>query len=133
MNQTKYIRLLDLSRLKGHEKTSPARNKHVRRLLLKSGSFTKPIIVDKASGVILDGHHRVFVLRKLGCRKIPALAINYRSAIIKVNSRRKNYKVTKEIVLSRARKNRLFPYKTTKHLLKANLPRINFSFNQLKK
>lgn len=127
------IYLVNINRLKAHERINADRCARVRQILLQSRKFTKPIIVDKASGVILDGHHRVFVLRKLGYRKIPALSINYRSAIIKVNTRRKNYKVTKEIVLSRARKKQLFPYKTTKHLLKKKLPHINFDFNQLKK
>ncbi len=102
------------------------------KLLLKAGKFIKPIIVDKKSNVILDGHHRVFALKKLGCHKIPALALNYQSRRIDVKSRRKAYRVSKKIVLDRALKQNLFPYKTTKHFLKKELPAINISFQQLK-
>lgn len=125
--------LLNINRLKAHEQISLARGRVVQDLLIRAGKFTQPIIVDKNTGVILDGHHRVFILKRLGCRKVPALAVNYQSKIISVRGRRKNYRINKTIVLKTALNNQLLPYKTTKHLLKIKMPKISMNFNQLKK
>lgn len=43
------------------------------------------LIVCSKTNVVLDGHHRLAVLKKLGMREIPALFINYEHDDIVVN------------------------------------------------
>ena len=126
------VKLVALNRLKAHEATSPARSRKVQRQLFRAGLFTKPILIDKKTKVILDGHHRSYLLKKLGYKKIPALLLSYHSRRIKVKSRRRNIKVAKNLVLARARRGQLFPYKTTKHLLPYSVPKINYHLSKLK-
>ncbi len=126
------VRLLNLNTLKAHEKINLIRALKVNKLLQKAGKFIQPIIVDKNSMVILDGHHRRYALAKMGCSKIPALMVNYFSKSISVTSRRKNYKISKKLVIDCAMGNKLFPYKTTKHSINSVLPKINISLKSLK-
>ena len=41
------------------------------------GGYTKPLIVDKQTGAILDGHHRHSIAFLLGLKQVPALCVDY--------------------------------------------------------
>jgi len=41
------------------------------------GAYRKPLLVDRDSGSILDGHHRYFAAQKLGLAKVPAALVDY--------------------------------------------------------
>jgi len=45
--------------------------------LERKGVFFRPILLDKKTHVVLDGHHRVEGLRRLGAKSIPAVLIDY--------------------------------------------------------
>lgn len=45
--------------------------------LKRKGVFFRPILLDKNTHVVLDGHHRVEGLRRLGAKSIPAVLIDY--------------------------------------------------------
>jgi hypothetical protein len=51
---------------------------------MKNHKAIYPIIVDKNSLVILDGHHRYYSAKALGIRKIPAILLDYRDERIRV-------------------------------------------------
>ena len=51
------IILIDIDSLKGHEEVIPD-NLETRKNKLLDKGFYKPIIVDRESLVILDGHHK---------------------------------------------------------------------------
>lgn len=58
------LRLVRIADLHTHEETIPEVEITVRDQIAESGSFSWPIIVDEASGLILDGTHRYTVLRE---------------------------------------------------------------------
>lgn len=65
------IKLIDLSVLKQHERTN---RKHVLELIEQiesDGHVKDPIIVDKNTMIILDGHHRFNALKWLGLKRVP--------------------------------------------------------------
>ena len=45
--------------------------------ILRWGCYRKPLLVDKASGSILDGHHRYFSAQRLGLKRVPAALVDY--------------------------------------------------------
>jgi len=45
--------------------------------LKRKGIFFRPILLDKDTFVVLDGHHRVEGLRRLGAQRVPAILIDY--------------------------------------------------------
>lgn len=107
---------IDPKKLIPHEKT------HLVNLIIQIlktlliGKIKKPILIDK-SKVVLDGHHRRMVAIIFGFKSIKAIEVDYLSdESIKVYPRRKNFFVSKKLIIERALSKKLFPPKTTKHI-----------------
>ncbi len=82
-----------------------------------AGSFYPPVLVDDATRVILDGHHRWHASSLLGLTLLPCYTVDYRNdSAIRVISRRSEIAVTKDDVIAMARSGRTYPYKTTRHV-----------------
>lgn len=126
------VRLLLIEKLRAHEQVCPQRLALVMRLIRKKGMIINPIIADKKTKVILDGHHRVECLKRLGCSLIPAMEVNYFSDQVRVYSRRKKIKIFKEKVIEVALTKQLFPQKTTSHLIRNRIRGVKIKLNQLK-
>jgi len=69
--------LIDILRLRDHEKVDLFRFKELMKELIQDGFQRDPIIVDKESGVVLDGHHRRNILKTLGYSKIASYQVQY--------------------------------------------------------
>jgi L-serine kinase (ADP) len=123
--------LVQLDRLKEHEKTDPERLEIVKNMLLKDNRFKEPIIVDKNSFVVLDGHHRLNTCRQLGLKKIPCMLVDYNDKKIKVESRREDFQIDKEKVIAMGNSCFVFPSKTTKHKIPKRLRKIDIPFSEL--
>lgn len=121
------IRLVNINKLHYHEKVNRRRLKELEAKILKDGKLKKPVVVDKNTMLVLDGHHRCRIFVNLGIGKIPCQLVDYFDRNIKVNFRRQDIKnqLIKEIIITKAKKGYIFPYKTTKHLL-IYRPIINF-------
>lgn len=125
------MKLMRLKFLHAHEKTNPARLAKLRKQLSCSGVLKKPILVDSKSGVILDGHHRVSILKELGLRFIPAIAIDYENSEIEVKSRVKGKKITKAGIIRAGISNVPFPSKTSRHIYDSGVE-INLQLDLLR-
>jgi ParB-like chromosome segregation protein Spo0J len=120
--------------LKCHEQVVEGRVEELRERIKDDGKLKRPIVVEKSSLVILDGHHRYHALKRMGLIKIPVQLVDYNNGEVRVYLRRKELLVEliKEAVLQRAREGRLFPNKTTRHLIKKRAGIINFPIGQLR-
>ncbi|HAT03468.1 MAG TPA: transcriptional regulator [Candidatus Magasanikbacteria bacterium] len=129
----KHVVLLEIQDLKTHEKTSTKRVKEVVELIRKKGEFVKPIVVEKDTHVILDGHHRVKALKKLGYTKVPCMLIDYMSDEVKVYLRRKDLpmKLLKQFILTTALSGDSFNRKTTRHYVAGRKERIRIELSKL--
>jgi hypothetical protein len=110
------VELVPADRLLAHEEVVEPRVEELVRLLRREGVIRLAVVADAASLVVLDGHHRLAALRRLGCRRIPVLLVDYRRADIRVGTwRRGEVPPTKDEVLAHAGAGKLFPPKTTRH------------------
>jgi hypothetical protein len=116
------FRLLPLDTLLAHEQVDPAKVDELLAELAASGTFADPIWVARGSHVILNGHHRVAALKRLGARRIPAWLLDYDDPSITVDRWSPGPPIPKAEVVRRARAGQLFPPKTTRHRL-AHEPR----------
>ena len=116
------VREVSLMLLREHEQIESERLRQIREEIQREGRLRHPILVDKQSGVILDGHHRFRAYRELGFETIPCLLVNYHSELVSVQSRRSDIAVSKAEVIRRALSGELFPPKTTQHILHAKSP-----------
>lgn len=79
-------------------------------------AFTHPVLVDKKTGLLIDGHHRYNAMINLGAKYIPAYLINYSSPkLIAFKEAPGNSVISKKEILSKAIQNKLYPKKFTFH------------------
>lgn len=126
------LALVHHSGLKPHEMVDPF---HLRKLLeeiKRDGFLFFPVMVDRSSLVVLDGHHRVSALISLGCQMIPAYLVDYNDDSIQVSSWRENFEVSKDEVILRGLSGKPFPPKTSKHTWPWSIPRCPFPLSILK-
>ena len=103
--------------LKPHEEIDPARLDRLVDEIQRSGRFYPPVLVDRATRVILDGHHRWNAAGRLGLARLPCYSVRYLDdPVIRVMSRRPGIDVTKQSVLDTALAGRTYPHKTTRHM-----------------
>jgi hypothetical protein len=109
------IELVENSSIKQHEMIREDHLKELIREIEKDGFINNPIIVDKKTRVILDGHHRFNAIKFLGLALSPVYLCDYKSEDIKIGSWRKGEKVTKEMVIEAGLSGKLLEPKTSKH------------------
>ena len=91
---------------------------HLQELLetiCRDGVLRQPVIVDRASMVILDGHHRVSAMKRLSCPLIPAYLVDYSDPSIVVHPRRADIPVDKESVVRTGLRGIPYPPLTSRH------------------
>jgi hypothetical protein len=111
------ICLIDLDELKEHEEIRPSYLEELKNEILSDGILKMPIAVDKKTYIILDGHHRLHALKKIGCKRIPVILFNYQSPEIEVLPHREGETITKEMIIRTALAGRRMPPKTSKHMI----------------
>lgn len=112
------IELVEVERLRPHEEFKPERLATVSAKIRAEGAVDLPIIVDRETLVIIDGHHRWWTCRDLGCRYAPVVKVEYlddAEVTFTVRPESPHQGIGKRDVLARGQEGRPFPYKTTKH------------------
>lgn len=108
------IKMVGIDLLKPHEGVDADRLVELSKSIFQEG-LHYPVVADRKSQVVLDGHHRLEVFRRFGFSRIPVFYINYLDRKVVLRSWN-GMKVTKKDVLRAAASGRLYPNKTTKHL-----------------
>ncbi len=108
--------LVDIRVLRPHERVDERHLEELLEQILADGVLKTPVIVDSESMTILDGHHRVAALKRLGASKIPAVLVDYRDPRIRVESWDGVEPPSKDEIVERARRGDLLPPKTTRHV-----------------
>jgi hypothetical protein len=125
------VAFIPLELLHPHEEVNPIRLSELEREILSTGLIRRPILVESETLVILDGHHRVRILKRLGKRLVPALLISYEDLCVRVESWRSDWVVTKDLVLRAGLTGQLLPYKTSRHILCIEVPVVNVPLDAL--
>ena len=73
------------------------------------------ILVCNKTNIIIDGHHRYYVLKTLKIKSVPVSFIDYHSEIILTDRKKK---LSKEKIIKSAKNKILYPSKTSKHYIK---------------
>jgi L-serine kinase (ADP) len=111
------IVFIEIEALKEHEEIRPDYLEELKNEILFDGILKMPIAVDKNTFIILDGHHRLHALKKIGCKRIPVILFDYQSPEIEVLPHREGETVTKEMIIETALTGGRMPPKTSKHMI----------------
>jgi len=109
--------LFEIGELKEHEEIRPDYLETLKNEILSDGILKMPICIDKNTCIILDGHHRLQALKRLGCKKIPCVLVDYQSKDISVIPWREGETITKETIIDMALSGRKMSSKTSKHMI----------------
>jgi hypothetical protein len=112
-----HVFLFNIKALKEHEEIRPDYLEELKNQILWDGILKMPIAVDKNTCIILDGHHRLHALKRLGCKKIPVVLVDYQSPEIEVIAWREGETMTKEKIIDTALSGKRMPSKTSKHMI----------------
>ena len=133
-DQLEGVVLVETVSLRGHEEVIPD-NLETRTSKLLSKGFYKPIIVDRGSMVILDGHHKWTAAKSLGLARVPVIMVDYlvdEGVLVDVWPDCGKESVTKTEVLEMGLSGDVFPPKTSRHTLPFKIPSIRIPLSELK-
>ena len=109
------VRLVKLDVLRPHERVKKSHLDVLGMQIYRDGFIDNPVIVDKNTKIILDGHHRFTIARNLGLRFLPVYFVDYRHDAIKVDSWRDHELITKDMVVNAGLSGKLLRPKTSRH------------------
>ena len=112
------IVFIRIEELREHEEIRPDYLDELKNEILSDGMLKMPIAVDKSTCIILDGHHRLHALKKIGCKKIPVILVDYQSPEIEVIPWREGEKITKKMIIDTALTGKRMAPKTSKHMIR---------------
>ena len=125
--------LVETVSLRGHEEVIPDNLETRTSKLLRKG-FYKPIIVDRGSMVILDGHHKWTAAKSLGLARVPVILVDYlvdEGVLVDVWPDCGRESIAKTEVLEMGVSGDLFPPKTSRHTLPFKIPSISIPLSDL--
>lgn len=96
------------------------------------GTWTTPIPIDRGTGIVMDGNHRLQAATVLGLRYVPCIALDYLDPRVSVTHWQTGAPFCVASIRRRILQDRrLFPYKTTRHSFAPTLPRTDISLRVL--
>lgn len=121
------VELVPLEVLRPHEQIIPRKVDQLERMTHRWNAYTKPLLLDRTTGTILDGHHRYEVAQRIGLQCVPCVLIDYlEDESIELdlwpNSGRDS--ICKQDVVDAALSGKLMLPKTSRHRLSDHLPPI---------
>ena len=128
------VQLIPVEVLKPHEQVIQKKVDQLERMAIRWDAYTKPLLVDGATGTILDGHHRFEIARRLDLQCLPCVVVDYLdddsiTLLLWPNSDREG--ITKDDVIQAGLSGDLMPPKTSRHLLSDDLPPISVPLSRL--
>ena len=121
------VRLVELDKLKQHEEVDQTHLEELKKEIKSDGILKIAIAVDMNTNIVLDGEHRLNALKKLGCKKVPVVFVDYHSAELRVCAWRKGEELTKKNVIEAGFSEKKLPPTTTKHMVKISDRLIHIS------
>ncbi|MBN3845491.1 MULTISPECIES: ParB N-terminal domain-containing protein [Burkholderiaceae] len=119
------IEFIDPERILRNEEHSAAHAEELANAMKYSGLWRVPILLEKESLAVMDGHHRLAAARSLGLIRVPVLRLDYQH--VEVVATREGFTVTPDEIVMRARQGNLYPEKTTRHMFSSPIPNCNIS------
>lgn len=124
--------LVPVTELREHEQVVESRVAALAKRLVEDGHVDQPVVADARTGVVIDGHHRLSALRRLGAARAPVHLIDYMDPAVTLTTwRATDPPPTKEEVVRRAIERNPYPPKTTRHPDLYDLPKVRTALADL--
>ncbi|KAB8028625.1 ParB N-terminal domain-containing protein [Fluviispira multicolorata] len=127
------LELIEIEEIIPHEDTDSLAIDILLSKIKSDGYWSNPIAIDKNTRIIMDGHHRVEVARKMGIRRIPCYLLSYEDNYISVVNWKTNDIFEVKKILETAITGNKLPVKTTRHIITIPLYYVKIDLNILSK
>ena len=107
---------------------------HVRELaeqVRSSGHWLAPLPVEAASGLVMDGNHRLRVAHLLGLRRLPCVPLHYDDQRLCVQCWKTGRPFSLDELQAIVTISAVLPYKTTRHAFDPPLPETEIPLSLL--
>ena len=121
------VELVSITWLKPHEEVKPKNVDILHEMTLRWNAYTKPLLVDRESGAILDGHHRYEVGLRIGLSRVPVILVDYLDddgIEVDVWPASGRDSLDKQEIIEMALSGEVFPPKTSRHRFSDHMPPI---------
>lgn len=126
------FRLVRIGDLREHEEVVAARVTELFEKIRSDGYMYVPLVADARTLVVIDGHHRLSALKRMGAKRVPVHLVDYEDPSIRVDSWREGERApSKGDVIARALAGSLFPPKSTRHATIYGLPEVRVELREL--
>jgi hypothetical protein len=128
------VELVPLEVLRPHEETIAKKVDELERMTHRWKAYVLPLVIDKNTGVILDGHHRHQVALRFNLLCLPCVLVDYTgddTVELDVWPNCGRNSISKEEVIDAGLLGNLFPPKTSRHRLSDHLPPISMPLSRL--
>ncbi|QKY12024.1 ParB N-terminal domain-containing protein [Janthinobacterium lividum] len=132
MSAKKYIVVLtDIAAIRPSEEVNEASARQLAKNIAFEQAWIAPIPIDKGTGIVMDGNHRVWAGRLLGLTHLPCIHLDYADPRVSVHEWHTGNPYQIEKIFRAIQENRILPFKSTKHIFDPPLPQIRIPLESL--
>ena len=126
------LALRSLDTLRASEQVLDERVRALASRIQHEGRWLAPLPIDEASGVVMDGNHRLRAARQLGLRRLPCIALSYGDPRVSVACWTTGLPFDPRQVFATLARGALLPPKSTRHRFEPPLPATRFELELLR-
>lgn len=112
----------ELATLRPSERVIDERVQALAEHIRAEGCWRAPLPIDAATGVVMDGNHRLRAARLLRLRRLPCVALAYADERVAVACWTSGRPYDPQAIFAALARDRLLPPKTTRHRFDPPLP-----------
>ena len=121
-----------LGSLRASEQVLDERVRALASRIRRDGRWLAPLPIDEASGVVMDGNHRLQAAHLLGLRRLPCVALSYGDPRVSVACWTTGLPFDPRLVFATLARGALLRPKTTRHRFDPPLPATRFELELLR-
>ncbi|KTT03107.1 hypothetical protein SB14R_18170 [Pseudomonas oryzihabitans] len=99
--------------------------KCLARDILNQQQWLTVLPIERSSGLVMDGNHRLFAARLLGLQRLPCVLLDYADGRVNVSTWANGHSFDLAQLYRTIAAGQVLPYKTTRHQFQPALPSIN--------
>ena len=111
-----------LASLRASEQVHPDRVQALAQRIRDEGRWLAPLPIDEASGLVMDGNHRLRAAQLLGLRRLPCVLLDYADPRVAVACWRSGRPLDPHDIVAALAGPELLPPKSTRHRFDPPLP-----------
>lgn len=132
MHRTYTVEVTRINFLQASEAIDTRHAQQLAQTISEQQAWCLPIPIERCSGLVMDGNHRLFAARLLGLSHVPCVLLDYTDSRVNVRHWATDQAFDLEALYRAIGAGQLLPYKTTRHAFAPALPSINVPLADLR-